>query len=81
MEELTKITEEQLKGLQGSVNIMQAAAVRLGELELSKIGVIEQYNQHKELLAGIQIELEKEYGNVSININDGSITPVEDASN
>jgi len=67
-----KITEEQLKSLQEKVGIINQAQAQLGGIEVQKHQLLHQVGQVQGDLQQLQEELEKEYGKVSINIQDGT---------
>ena len=69
-----KITEEQLTGLQSLLNEINKNQLSIGQLETQKAGIIEGIGQLQVKLREIQASLEEEYGQVSINIQDGSIS-------
>ena len=76
-----KIKEEQLTKLQGLVNQINQLQLELGQVESRKYDVIAAIPAVRKELNEFQSELEKEYGNVSINIQDGTIKEVEDEAN
>ena len=67
-----KITDEQLQELQSLLNEINKNQLSIGQLETQKAGIIEGVGQLQ--LKEIQASLEEEYGQVSINIQDGSIS-------
>ena len=71
-----KITEDQLKELQGHVNRINSAQLQLGQLESQKHGVVNAIRQLHKQLKDFQDKMEKEYGKVSINIQDGTIQEI-----
>ena len=77
-----KITEEQLKQLQGFVQTLNQAQMQLGQLETEKHGLLHHTAEIQSQLQTFQKELEEEYGKVSVNIQDGTYTviPEEDES-
>ena len=84
--EVKKISEEQLKELQGHVNKINQAQLQLGGLESQKHSLLHAVVNMQTELTEFQNKLEEEYGKVSINIQDGSIAPlpeenVEDEAN
>lgn len=80
VKELKKaISPEQLEKLQGLVNGMTRLQTAIGGLELQKMDTIEQIKAIKANLDEFQKELEAEYGDVQINLTDGTVT--ENASN
>lgn len=76
-----KIKEEQLAKLQGLVNQINQLQLELGQVESRKYDVIAAIPVVRKELTEFQDELEKEYGKVSINIQDGTIKEVEDEAN
>tara|TARA_R100000152_G_C6707255_1_gene135555 strand:+ start:350 stop:622 length:273 start_codon:yes stop_codon:yes gene_type:complete len=84
--EVKKISEEQLKELQGHVNKINQAQLQLGGLESQKHNLLHTVVGMQTELTEFQNKLEEEYGKVSINIQDGTIAPlpeenVEDEAN
>ena len=68
-----KIKDEQLAKLQGLVNQINQLQMELGQVESRKYDVIAAIPSVRKELTEFQAELEKEYGKVSINIQDGTI--------
>ena len=84
--EVKKISEEQLKELQGHVNKINQAQLQLGGLESQKHSLLHAVVNMQTELTEFQNKLEEEYGKVSVNIQDGAIAPlpeenVEDEAN
>ncbi len=73
---MEKISEEQLKELQGHVNKINQAQLQLGGLESQKHNLLHAVVKMQTELTEFQGKLEEEYGKVSINIQDGSIAPL-----
>ena len=71
-----KITEEQLKELQGHVNTINQAQLQLGQLESQKHTLVNAIPQLQKGLKEFQDKMEEEYGKVSINIQDGTIQEI-----
>ena len=71
-----KITEDQLKELQGHVNRINSAQLQLGQLTSQKHGVLTEIPALQKELKDFQDKMEKEYGKVSINIQDGTIQEI-----
>lgn len=67
-----KIKEEQLKSLQEKVGAIQNLQAQIGGIEMQKHMALHQVAAAQEDLQKLQAELEKEYGKVSINIQDGT---------
>ena len=70
-QENNKITDEQLKTLQTHVSKINQAQLQLGQAESTKFDIIAALPSLREELQEFQKELEKEYGKVNVNINDG----------
>ena len=71
---MEKITEEQLKQLQELVGTINNAQSQLGGIEMQKHQLLHQVTEVQAKLNEAQAELEKEYGKVSINLQDGTIS-------
>ena len=71
-----KITEEQLKSIQGLVGQINNGQLQIGQLETQKHALLHQIAEVQKMLKDNQDELEKEYGKVNVNIQDGTITPI-----
>jgi len=73
-----KVTEEQLTKMQNIVNAINSGQQELGRLELQKSQMITRVMSFQEAIGHLQKELEEEYGQVDINIQDGTIKYQED---
>ena len=69
---MSKIKDEQLEKLQELVNNLNQIQSQLGRIELQKHGLLHQSFELQNGLKEFQDELEKEYGKVSINVQDGT---------
>jgi|TARA_R100001463_G_scaffold13942_3_gene37086 uncharacterized membrane protein len=76
-----KISEENLKEVQGVVAKVNELRMELGRLETVKHTLLHQHAGIQDELKLVQEKLEKEYGTVNINIADGTIQYPEDADN
>ena len=72
------LTDEQLKTLQEIVGAMNGATTRVGQIETQKHAVLHDLTLMRKDLVDFQAELEKEYGKVNVNIQDGTISERED---
>lgn len=72
-----KIKDEQLAKLQSLVNQINSAETQLGRVEAQKYEIIGMLPGFKKELSDFQIELEGEYGRVSISVVDGTIKQLE----
>ena len=68
-----KITDEQLKKVQDTVNAMNRTQMEIGQLETRKHELVHNIAVVKDGLAALQSEFEKEYGTIDVNIQDGTI--------
>ena len=68
-----KITEDQLKKVQDSVNNINRAQLEVGAMELKKHEIMHHIAGLRDALTVLQSEFEKEYGTFDINIQDGII--------
>ena len=73
-----KITDEQLKKVQGTVNNINRAQLEIGSIELKKHEMMHQIAGLRDELTLLQTEFDKEYGTFDINIQDGTINYKED---
>ena len=68
-----KITPEQLKKVQDTVNGMNRSQLEIGSMELRKHDLLHGIAGLRDELTLLQKEFEKEYGTFDINIQDGKI--------
>jgi len=68
-----KITDEQLKKVQETVNTINRAQIEIGGMELRKHEMLHQLAGVKDELTSLQEELRKEYGTIDVNIQTGEI--------
>ena len=73
-----KITNEQLKKVQNTVNGINRAQLEIGSMELKKHEMLHQIAGLRDELTLLQGEFEKEYGTFDINIQDGVINYEKD---
>tara|TARA_R110002153_G_scaffold248693_1_gene404895 strand:- start:12 stop:305 length:294 start_codon:yes stop_codon:yes gene_type:complete len=73
-----KITDEQLKKVQDTVNNINRAQLEIGSIELKKHEMMHQIAGLRDELTLLQTEFDKEYGTFDINIQDGTINYKED---
>ena len=68
-----KITDEQLKKVQETVNNLNRSQLERGSMEVKKHELMHQVAGLRDELTALQGELEKDYGTFDINIQDGII--------
>ena len=77
-QDVTKITEEELKSVQEKVGQINQLQMQVGGLEVQKTIGIENIKTVQGELTKLQNELEEKYGKVSVNLQDGTIKPIEE---
>jgi|TARA_B110000908_G_scaffold151103_1_gene185586 hypothetical protein len=77
MSETTKITEEQLKTIKDQQAKLQAAFIDIGFIESKKHEALHIQAKASESLEATKKQLEEEYGQVNIDLTDGSYTVIE----
>ena len=75
---MAKIKDEKLKQLQDQVNTINQNQLQIGNLETQKHSLIHNGVELQNQLKGIQDELEKEYGKVTINISTGEYEDIKE---
>jgi len=80
---MSKIKDEQLEKLQALVTGINQGQLELGRLETQKHILLHQVKEVQDELAKFQGELKEEYGDISVNVQDGTYEEIssEDASN
>ena len=68
-----KITDEQLKKVQDTVNGINRSQLEIGSIELRKHEMMHNVAGLRDELTLLQSEFEKDYGTFDINIQDGAI--------
>jgi hypothetical protein len=77
-QDVTKITDEELKSVQEKVGQINNLQMQVGGLEVQKSLGIEQVKLVQVELSELQKELEEKYGKVTVNLQDGTIKPIEE---
>ena len=75
---MSKITKEQLEKLQESQKKYAAIKHDLGQLEVLKHGLLHLWAGIQEEDNKFKQELEKEYGKININLEDGSYEKIKE---
>jgi beta-galactosidase beta subunit len=68
-----KVTDDQLKKVQETVNNINRAQLEIGSMEIRKHEVMHNIAGLRDELTLLQAEFEKDYGTFDINIQDGVI--------
>jgi len=77
VEDLKKITEDQLETIRDHQQKLSKTVTNIGFLETQKHGLLHEYAGVVDDIEKYKVELEKEYGAVNINIEDGTYTVIE----
>ena len=73
-----KITKEELEELQAKISVLNNLQYKLGALSVDQNKVLKAFDTVREELRTMQMGLKETYGNVSINVEDGSLTETEE---
>ena len=73
-----KITDEQLKKVQNTVNTLNRSQLDIGSMEVKKHELMHQVAGLRDELTVLQNEFQKEYGTFDVNIQDGTINYPEE---
>ena len=73
-----KITDEQLKKVQDTVNGINKSQLQIGNIELQKHEILHGIAGMRDELTLLQNEFEKYYGTYDIDVQDGTINYKED---
>ena len=73
-----KITKEELEQLQAKISVLNNLQYKLGALAVDQNKVLKAFDTVREELRTMQMELKETYGNVSINVEDGSLTETKE---
>ena len=77
-QDVNKVTDDELKSVQDQVNSINQVQLQIGGLEVQKSFALQQIATLQNKLNETQKELEEKYGKVSVNLQDGTIKPVEE---
>ncbi len=72
-----KITKEELENLQAKISVLNNLQYKLGALAVDKNKVLKAFDTVREEIRTVQVGLKETYGNVSINVEDGTITETQ----
>ena len=75
--EVKKITDDQLKKITDQQNKLAQLLTNVGVLEVQKRNLTSDIKKLSEEIEQTKKELEEEYGAVNINLQNGTITPIE----
>lgn len=72
-----KIKKEELEKIQKQQEAITKILNEVGYLEANKHGLLHELAELNKEVEDFKVELEKEYGQVNINLEDGSYTAIE----
>jgi len=72
-----KVTKEELANIQEKVGAINQTQMQIGGLELQKQAAFERIKELQMNLNAVQNDLKTTYGDVSVNLNDGTLKQVE----
>jgi hypothetical protein len=76
MEVVKQITQEQLEKVVNQQKDLQGLLTNIGVLETQKHSYLHQLADTNKSIEEFKMELEKEYGAININLEDGSYTEI-----
>jgi muramoyltetrapeptide carboxypeptidase LdcA involved in peptidoglycan recycling len=71
------ITKDQLEKIQGFQKELNKILNEVGFLEAQKAQVLGKFGEENKKTEDFKKELEKEYGSININLEDGTYEPIE----
>ena len=77
-EKVNKIEEQELETVKEQTGKLQQCVLDLGSLEVKKAEVMKAYSEFLKDLDVTKKELEEKYGQVNINLTDGSYEEVKE---
>lgn len=79
MAKVKKLNKEELEKVTGLTNKANQIAMQLGSLDVQKSLLREQFKENNVLIEESKKELMEKYGNISIDLKDGTISEAEKA--
>ena len=74
-----KITKDELENLQNAVSVRRNIYNHIADLEVKKYDALKALDKADGALNNQQNNLKEKYGDISIDVTDGSIKEIEDA--
>ena len=74
---MNKITTEELEKIQDQQGKLNKIINNIGVLETQKHGLLHELAVVNKEVEDFKLELEKTYGSININVEDGSYEPIE----
>ena len=73
-----KVTKDELKSIQVKVTEINNLQMNIGGLEVQKSIAISRLQESQGMLVKLQQQMQEKYGQVSVNLETGILTPIED---
>jgi|TARA_B100000900_G_C20433107_1_gene655837 hypothetical protein len=77
-EEAKKVSEEELTEIQEINKVMSQITMAIGQTFISSFRALKDFDVEQSKLNDLSKVLEEKYGKVNININDGTVSPLEE---
>ena len=74
----TKVTKEELKEIQTLVQNINSAQMQVGQMEIDKANLLGLILNAKNQFNDVHLKLREKYGDVVVNVTDGSLKDKED---
>ena len=74
---MKKVTKKELETIQAQQSDLNALHVNVGALEVRKLQILNQIESITKSVNDLKKKLEKKYGSVNINLENGEITSIE----
>ena len=71
-----KVTNDELQDLKSLVTAVNRLRMQIGELEINKSMAVERFNQFRKDLVELEAKLKNKYGEVSVNVEDGTLKEI-----
>ena len=81
MAKAKKITKEELENVKDLNNKANEIAIQIGSLEVQKDLLVKEFLSNNVLVDKAKNELQEKYGDVSIDLKDGSIKSIDEVEN
>ncbi len=72
-----KLTKEELETVKELQAKIQNIVINLGTAELAKNSIVKKHTELNNEWKTVTTDLEKKYGQVNVNLEDGTLTPLE----
>lgn len=76
---MAKITEEQLKEILSTQEALNKIIAELGSIEVQKHALLHEFAGESDEMKNIKALLEKEYGQINIDLSTGEYTEIEES--